>query len=299
MALADQPDTTFEREGLPSLYRAASETSRRGQQAATRWTALRLLLLLAAAAAGAVSWQAWDVDVPALLAAVAFFLALLLEVRAAVEHPEQRWYRGRAIAESVKTLAWKYAVGGSPFEVGHQDADKLLLERLIEIIRNVHGLEPVPGDTPEQVTPGMRALRAMPLADRRTVYQRDRLDEQYGWYVTKAKSCRTVAERWSAVIYGVTALGFAGGIAKGVGAIDLDLLGLAAAAVAAATAWTQLRQYRTLAAAYSITAQELGLVMAQTAAAEDESSWAGAVNAAEEAISREHTLWLARRDPAP
>jgi hypothetical protein len=299
VALADQPGTTFRRDDLPSLYRAASATSKLGQQATTRWTGYRLLFLLAAAVAGAATWHLGGLDVAGLGAALAFFVALLFEVRAAVENPERRWYRGRAAAESVKTLAWKYAVGGSPFEIGDQDADKLLVDRLGEIVHSVGGLEPVPGDAPDQVTPKMRALRAKPLADRRAVYLRDRIADQHGWYAEKTANCRAVAERWSAVIYGVTALGFAGGIAKGVGAIDLDLLGLAAATVAAATAWTQLRQYRTLAAAYSITAHELGLAKEQIAKAEDEPSWAEAVNAAEEAISREHTLWLARRDPAP
>ena len=71
-----------------------------------------------------------------------------------------------------------------------------------------------------------------------------------------------------------------------------------AAAAAAAAAWTQMRQHRTLAAAYGLAAQELTLSRPLLEHVDDEAEWSRAVADAEDAISREHTTWLARRSKA-
>lgn len=79
--------------------------------------------------------------------------------------------------------------------------------------------------------------------------------------------------------------------------VDADLLGIASGAAASIAAWTGLRQYRSLAVAYALTAHELRLVRDSLPHAEDEARWAQVVSDAEQAISREHTLWRARRSP--
>jgi hypothetical protein len=78
------------------------------------------------------------------------------------------------------------------------------------------------------------------------------------------------------------------------GWIDIDILGVAAAGAAAGTAWIQLKQHRTLAASYALAAQELSLALVRLENARDDEHWALEVSDAEEAISREHTMWLAR-----
>lgn len=84
-----------------------------------------------------------------------------------------------------------------------------------------------------------------------------------------------------------------GGGVKAVGWIDVDLLGIFAAAAAAATAWMQAKQHRNLATAYGVTSQELAAIASELEALSDESAWADFVTEAEDAISREHTLWRA------
>jgi hypothetical protein len=93
----------------------------------------------------------------------------------------------------------------------------------------------------------------------------------------------------------VEILGVAAAILKAVGSLKGDLLGFAGAIVAAMTAWLQTRQHRALAAAYAVTALELASVRARIAHQENESQWAAFVADAEEAFSREHTLWKASR----
>lgn len=286
---------------LPSLFRAADQASNRGQRRAANWGAARLALLFAAAVAGVVPLQVGRLDMMAFVAMLAFVLALLLEVRLATDKPERTWYQGRAAAESVKTLSWKYAVGGSPFGVGPDDpdgpsADRLFLDRLTEVKDRTRDLDWAPVNGSGQITGRMRALRAQPLAARRAVYASGRVEDQRRWYVAKARANEVAGDRWANLAYGITALGVVGAALKGAGVVGVDVLGVASAAAAAAVAWIQFRQYRTLRAAYALTAQELGVVADRLATVTGERAWAEAVGDAEQAISREHTLWLARRD---
>jgi hypothetical protein len=80
-----------------------------------------------------------------------------------------------------------------------------------------------------------------------------------------------------------------------IGAVRADLLGIVAAAIAVVAAWMQTKQHETLGRAYSVTAQELAAVRTDWEADRNEDEWAAFVDEAEEAISREHTLWRASR----
>lgn len=85
------------------------------------------------------------------------------------------------------------------------------------------------------------------------------------------------------------------GILKAVGVIEGDLLTFSGVILATIVAWTQTKQYRTLATAYTVTALELASVQSKITNQFNESEWAKFVNDAEEAFSREHTLWKASR----
>lgn len=78
------------------------------------------------------------------------------------------------------------------------------------------------------------------------------------------------------------------------GGWEVDLAGLCAAVVACGAAWIALKQFTSLASAYSTTATELALQATRLEMVE-EADWSLQVADAEEAISREHTLCLASR----
>ena len=67
-----------------------------------------------------------------------------------------------------------------------------------------------------------------------------------------------------------------------------------AAGIGAGAAWLALKQHTVLRSAYALTAAELEKQIATLTAAED-ANWSESVADAEEAISREHTMWLASR----
>lgn len=282
---------------LPAAFRSANEASRAGQGdtiCQVQW-ALRLGIL--AAAGGITSWRvgAAKLDVLAGLAVVAFAASLFFTLKVGADRAEERWSRGRAIAESIKTLAWRYAAAGDPFasSLDARDADRLFVDRVEEVVKQADELQlaPVVGD---QITPAMRELRAQTLAVRLESYCTGRVDDQMRWYARKAKENGNGARRWGLVTAASNVIGIVGSVARFLGWIEFDILGIGAAAAGSATAWVQLKQHRILASSYALASQELSLVREKLSGITDEAEWSLAMSDAEDAISREHTMWLAR-----
>ena len=293
-SVADVSEAEF-----PPLYTAADRNSLDGQRRFLNATRLRLAMLVLAAAFGLFTWRTAGGDVAGIGAAVAFVVALLAELYLLQARPDRLWYDGRAVAESAKTLTWRYLVGGSPFgreEVSDRDAERLLLERFRQIAGDLRGAHLVPvADMDDQLSPGLRRLRGLPLEERRTLYRRERIGGQQAWYARAAQRNEHRATQWSLVLTTLEALGLAGGVLKATGALRIDLLGLAGALVAAGAAWVNAKQHQTLANAYAVASQELAAISGQVDWAGTEGEWAHFVDQAEEAISREHTLWRASR----
>jgi protein-S-isoprenylcysteine O-methyltransferase Ste14 len=286
---------------LPPLYHAADASSLTAQNWFLTATQIRLFALLSAAAFGLFVWKSQNAptDWAGVLAAVSFVVALLVETYLLRAKPERTWYEGRAAAESVKTLSWRYAVGAEPFDIvgkSEADVDDLFLSQLDGVLEVVKDLDLTPPESGgEQISVEMRALRASPLVDRKRAYEEQRVGDQQSWYAKKARWNRTRAGRWTAAMLSVEVLGVVAGILKAVGVFEGDLLGFTGALVAAMTAWLQTKQHRALAAAYAVTALELASVRSKIARQTTESDWARFVADAEEAFSREHTLWKASR----
>jgi SMODS and SLOG-associating 2TM effector domain 3/SMODS and SLOG-associating 2TM effector domain 1 len=282
---------------FPALYRAADQNSLTGQRRYLTATGLRLAMLVAAAVFGLVSWRTGGGDLAGIAAAAAFGVALLSELYLLQERPDRVWYDGRAAAESAKTLTWRYLVGGDPFGIvnlSDRDAEQLLLDRFGQIAHDLKGvhLVPVSGGS-DQLSDAMRQLRALPLDARRALYRRGRIHDQQIWYARKARWNEQRAMRWSLALTALEAVGLVGAVLKATGTVRVDLLGLAGALVAAGVAWTQTKQHQTLASAYAVASQELATIGARIDRPSTEQEWAHFVDQAEDAISREHTLWRA------
>jgi hypothetical protein len=290
---------------LPGLFQAADSASGLAQRRFLRWGLLTLACGLAAAVAGTVHV---GIDDPSLVlgpavGAVLFAIGILVTLFLASDRPERRWYDGRAVAESVKTLAWQYAVGGGVFSlaVPGADADRLFVKRLSDVmrVRREFSFE-LPDDlTRSQITPVMTALRSSPLPARRAVYVEQRLRDQCGWYSRKSAWNARRARQWLAASLLAQGIGLGGGVAVALGWFEVDVLGIAAAGAAAIAAWVQTKDHSSLSEAYAVTAAELALIVTRAASlGEGEDEWGQFVDDAERAISREHTLWLARRGSA-
>lgn len=284
---------------LPGLYQDANRNSLKAQQKYLLFTKLGLIAAIVAAAAGATSVVVASADIGGIVATFAFVSAIVLRSLLLKETPEKIWYEGRAGAESAKTTAWRYAVGGDPFGKSLTDSEtrKHLIERLREISE---GLDPQSivsssGEPLPNITEGMTNLRQKPLQERIDAYREGRVKDQKDWYSRKAELSNRRAKQWNAILITIEIFGVLAGILKATNIIDIDLLGLTAALVAAGGSWLQTKQHSNLAEAYTVAARELSYIDSLLASCTKEQEWSNFVDEAEEAISREHTLWIASR----
>jgi hypothetical protein len=162
-------------------------------------------------------------------------------------------------------------------------------------VRATSALRVVPAAGDHEVTHWMQNLRQAPLDKRRDIYLESRIVDQIDWYRASADRHDRQARRWSQLTLVAQAVGAAAATLRVSGTLDVDLLGVAAAAAAAGAAWLEARDHGGLAEAYATTVHELALVRDELPRELDEQKWAMFVADAEAAISREHTSWLARR----
>lgn len=283
---------------LPGLFEAADAASLEGQRQYAKAVRLRLLLAVVAAITGVLTWKvgARGLDLAAIGTALALVAISLTELNVNSVRPADRWYDGRALAESAKSLAWRYSVGGVPF--AKQDDDDAVERRFIDQVARLLEEAPTTSIKPSQrpvVTERMAALRASDFATRKAAYLSARIGDQQKWYSGKAAFNDRRAGHWRVALVVIEVLGISAALAKAVGYLSLDLAGIVAAVIAAGTAWTSLRQHSTLARAYTFAANELAIARGRLELVADEASWPAEVADSEEAVSREHIMWRASR----
>jgi hypothetical protein len=278
----------------PAFYQAASAAAASGQRIYMRSIRIRLIALVVSAVGGALTWKVGDFEPLAWLALVGFVVALGAEVVILALHPDQKWYEGRAAAESAKTLTWRYAVAGDPFRLGEPRAAANFRAQLANVTRD---LTVIPAPDPaggEEITATMREARAEDYAARRAAYVAGRIEDQRSWYAGKARRAERLNTTFLLITIVLEFVGITAAAVRVAGFIDFDLLGILAAVTGGFAAWAQTRQWGSLARAYAIAANELATIKGQaTEVLED--AWPRFVDEAEEAISREHTLWRSSR----
>ena len=282
---------------FPALYRSADRESVRAQRSYLTSLRVRLGALLVAAFGGAVTLTTpGNFQIGGGLAFLAFACALGAELFLATTSPVTAWYEGRAAAESAKTLAWRYMVRAEPFYLDAPEVDAQFLAQTYSLVQDLRSISLDAGVAGEhQISAKMREVRALDFAGRRQIYLEDRIANQQRWYSEKARWNDRRARAWVLVSIVLEIAGLIGGALKAFGWISFDLLGFLAAAAGSVMAWIEAKQHRNLATAYGIASQELASIATELATLTDEERWAAFVGQAEEAISREHTLWRASR----
>jgi hypothetical protein len=229
-----------------------------------------------------------------------FFLAgLIILIVRAQSKPEQWWYRCRALAESVKTLTWRYMMHAAPFGGDDLHAKREFRNQLHAIFReNIETAKQITNDWSgnDQITQPMENIRARSREDRMVYYLTYRVEDQRKWYKRKSTANRAAARRWvwvSGCCYVI-----AGSMALSRIALPnwlywpIEPLIVVAASI---VGWMQIKKFNELAAAYTVTAHEIGLIQPVADEVKDDDQFSEFVNDAEKAFSREHTLWIARQ----
>ncbi|WP_291455172.1 DUF4231 domain-containing protein [Actinomyces sp. oral taxon 448] len=280
---------------LPGAWRNADDESKRGQRQTLWLTGLKIGGGLSAAIGGALSWHFGSFDIAAWIILFGFISAFGCELALLILQPERTWYEGRAVAESVKTLAWRYSVCADPFskEMSRAEAESNFRQRISSILSQVSD-NVIFDDLDPVITDCMDALRSLEFSSRRSEYVKGRTLEQKQWYASKVRTNRRKARLSSALLAISEFLAATLAAGRAFGGWSVDLAGLLAAMITAGTAWVAVKQFSPLASAYAVATKELG-IQASRLLTVDEEDWPLLAADAEEAISREHTTWLASR----
>lgn len=294
----------MEEHDYPALYAAADAAATRAQRHFYGWLAVNLISLTAAAG---ISPFADGSSLGVFLQMIALVIGFACTIYLEAIQPQRRWYRARALAESVKTWTWRYVMRAAPFEGEDQSARRKFATSLRKIVDENRDVSTrAIADASEQITRAMDALRGLPLSERMERYRTGRIEDQHAWYVRKSRQSSDSARRWFAllVVFNVLAIGlclvrlspdgrefwehtFAG-------KWPIDLFTIAAGSV---LAWMQTKRFQELAASYTLTAYEIGILRSDLPGKDGtEAKFAHFVADSENAFSREHTQWRARRD---
>lgn len=295
----------WDRASFPAIYRAADDASRRAQRFYVRLVLLDLGLMVTGAILSTLGLSGTqDKQVALWAAAATFVLGLAVTALLAVKRWDKVWFSARSVAESVKSLAWKFVCCADPFPVGMVEAKATgrLLDMLEELLRNHRDLQPhLVGQNilDDHATDWMKRLRKAAPQVRRDVYLAQRVNEQQAWYANGATRNRRMQGRWfiafilvqaAAVTFAVLAATHAHWNAQPSGAF--------AALATAIVGWGQVRRFQELTQAYGQAAIELGFISERSRETHTEKDLSRFVADAETAISREHTAWVARRETA-
>lgn len=282
---------------LPAMYLAADYASRRSQWLHFVSFLAEYLALICVALVNQL-FIGTPVHSTYLIVSLIFF-AVIAVGRRAMEY-EKKWYQSRALAESIKTTSWRYSMKAIPFDTPETDlqATKIFRGYLAGILKANRHLGSVISANDvgvSQVTEEMRSTRQLSTADRLQKYGSERVDNQQAWYSTKSNRNKRHRTYWwcaIAFIFITLILAASGKFAAPEFIVRLfdPILVLCTASIG----WVEVKRYGELAASYSMTSHEIGIIRGEIEIVNDEKSLSDYVNEAERAFSREHTQWLAR-----
>jgi hypothetical protein len=281
---------------FPALFTAA-DAAAIGTQKRFNWVFAGNLILLALAAV--CSYAIPFVHVIAPLQLLILLASLSCTLYLGAKHPQRVWYGTRALAESVKTMSWRYVMRAEPYDGEDVSARKKFINNLRKIMSvNAEVVrQAVANESLDQITEAMEKKRALPLAERIKAYRAERIEDQHAWYVRKAKQNLAQSRKWFYVLVLLNALALFFAVLRifyaHVEPWPTDIFIVAAGSV---LAWIETRKYQELAASYTLTAHEIAVMRLEIPDDGSESKFSTFVSDAESAFSREHTQWQARRD---
>ncbi len=285
-------------EDYPALYRAADATSIGSQ-------AMHLLLIrgyLGLLIFGSVfSVLGIQSKVSAAFSALVFIGTIILSILMITKRSEDEWYRARAIAESVKTSTWRFMMKGAPYldAVSVEQVKKEFRNLLRSILSEHKDLSHEFGgevSEADQITSKMCEVRSCSLQKRIDYYREFRIDEQRSWYAKKSADNKKKGRFWFGALIGLQVIAVILVIFR-VAYPDFKIWPTEVFIVAAGCCltWIQMKRFRELASSYGLTAQEIGIIRGELEGVKDEADFIEFVKDSENAFSREHTQWVARK----
>lgn len=285
-------------EDLPALYQAADKASL-DAQSTYYMGLLGYLILLILAAFVAFQWP--ENTVGAISSAALFLVTLVILVWLKVQKPEDIWYNGRAVAESVRTRAWRWMMKAEPYtgDIGNDQVKKEFLSDLKSILEQNRSLShclqwsPSLGD---MISNAMKTVRVLAWQERLAIYTIERIDDQSRWYSNKSQFNKRQAKLWfvvSIVMHSTAVLMLLMKISEPTLSLPIVVVATSASAV---LTWLQAKKHNELTASYSLAANEIAIIKGEAETISNEDQLIEFVVNSEAAFSREHTQWIARKN---
>lgn len=284
-------------EDLPGLYQSADGASLRAQSWYFGALGVYLVLLVCAAL---VSFL-WPTNTQgALASAVLFLVTLGILIGLKVKKPDDIWYNGRAVAESVKTRSWRWMMQAEPYQdIGNPEiTSKLFISDLKSILSQnrslSHELTSSAGVL-DPISQKMKAVRGLSLEERLNFYQEQRVRNQADWYSKKSILNKKRAFQWfcaSIALHAIAILMLLYRIREPSASVPVEVIATAAGAV---LTWLQAKKHSELNSSYGLTAHEIVLIKGEALSVKTEKELSEFVLNSESAFSREHTQWTARK----
>lgn len=280
----------------PSIYRTADELSLKSQNKFFTFLFGNLFFLILAAGISVINSSYIYF---ALIQVVSLFLSLGCSVYLFAVRPDRDWYSARAIAESVKTITWRYISKAEPFNrIDIDDRERFIasLKQIVDQNKEI-SKKLIGGQSAIQITKEMIRLRSQNLTDRLGFYVSNRVIQQCDWYAKKANDNNHMAGKYFWLLIAVNTLAIIFAVAKIMFlespywptdffiAIAAGLLG-----------WIQAKRYTENSASYALATHEISLIREQSVGIKTANDFSLYVGDAENAFSREHTQWVARKD---
>ena len=282
---------------LPGLYQSADKASLSAQS--VYFWALRLyLFLLVVAAFVFYNWP--SDDYAAIASAILFLVTLGILIFLRVQRPDDKWYNGRAVAESVKTRSWRWVMCAEPYE--HNEKFEIVSKQFINDLKAILDQNRGLSDSLQSgsginapISRTMQEIRKLPIVDRLSLYKEQRIDNQAKWYSLKSQFNKRKARQWFwvSVALHATAIGF---LLYRIKEPSLSLpVGVVATAAGAVLTWLQAKKHNELNSSYALAAHEIVLIKGEALSVQNERDLSEFVINSENAFSREHTQWTARK----
>lgn len=229
-----------------------------------------------------------------------FLMGIIRQLIAMKKQFERKWFAFRAVAESIKSLSWQYAMACGDFNESNPDVSRLFLQR-IERIKEIFQINPDPEtisiESSNDLKQSMIEAREMGWQNKKKIYIKERLEDQIKWYTNKAKINKNRSDLYDWIIITFQIVGilislvllFIHPIVNGAPALAFTVT-----LIVSIIGWSRSKQHAELVEPYLNAARELNDIRQEIKLAGGEAGFQILVEEAEHAISREHTMWLAK-----
>lgn len=286
---------------FPILFKIADEKSDKAQKRFININISILVLLVLSSLSSIYTIQSETPNSLVIFCTCSLIFSTLLNLFILFFRPEKNWYEGRAIAESVKTLTWKFITGTTPFEINLDNEKSQLLfnENLKKIIgqrKDFYVLIGKKYPNENMISEEMISIRNSSFEERKKMYLDARVQDQINWYSKKSTENGKYKTTTFIIMIGFQILGIIFFILELNDKMLFSFTSISIALTSILLTWLQLKRFQELTESYAITAMELKFIKDKSKFIFNDNDLDKYVDDTESAISREHTLWLARRD---